>query len=369
MDILTPQPNTELDTTASDALALAGQAANRAAADHFLDDYRMIKAAQTLRRHSADLARFARFLRQVGRQTQRRDSHLGAGLITGADRLARFAADLPDVQKRLDLGAWRGVTWGLVAKFKEWLLEKGFAVRTINHSISTVRIYAEKSVQAGVLDDRDLVMIRTIGGYKSSEGKQVDEKRERTRRGCKKAQPILLKIEQAQRLKTERPDTPRGRRDALLMCLLLDHGLRAGEVEALAVASIDLGVEELHIYRPKTDTTGTHKLTRDTLKAASRYYEQDAMAIGSLMRGSRKGRAGRLTEAGMSTRAITARVRTLGEVIGVVGLSAHDCRHYAATYLAKVKRKGVNELMDIFGWTSAAMAVNYVESARVVELE
>lgn len=361
--------NAIIEQHSSSALHLAGQAANQSAATHLLDDYRRSKAAQTLRRHSADLARFAGYLFDIGQQTQTHDSELGSGLVASAARLAEFAADVPDVDQPLDLHAWRGVSWGLVAKFKEWLLHSGYSVRTVNHSISTTRIYAEKATQAGVLDSGELAMIRTIGGYRGAEQKHVDEKRDVTRRGHKKAESILLTIGQAEQLKTNHADNPRGRRDALLMHLLLDHGLRASEVAALTVTSLDLAAEELHIYRPKTDTSSTHKLTRGTLSAARCYYEQDAPAIGPLLRGSRKGAAGRLTDQKMSTRAITGRVKTLGESIGVAGLSAHDCRHYAATYLAKVKKKDVAELMDIFGWTSPAMAVVYVEQAKVVELE
>ena len=45
-------------------------------------------------------------------------------------------------------------------------------------------------------------------------------------------------------------------------------------------------------------------------------------------------------------------------------LSAHDCRHYCATDMA---RKGytLKKLMDWFGWTSPAMAMRYVESAEI----
>jgi integrase len=45
-------------------------------------------------------------------------------------------------------------------------------------------------------------------------------------------------------------------------------------------------------------------------------------------------------------------------------LSAHDCRHYCATDMA---RKGytIKKLMDWFGWTSPAMAMRYVESAEI----
>ncbi len=373
MDIFpAPQNPAQKDSPASQALALAGQAANRSAANYLLEDYRRSKAAKTLIRHAGDLARFARFLTEVGQKTQRHEAQLGAGLLAAADQMAHFAATLSDTEIRtpLDPAAWHGVTWGLVAKFKEWLLENGFAVRTINHSISTIHIYAEKVTQAGVIDEAELTMIRTISGYKLEEGRRVDEKREQTRRGHKKVTAVLPTRSQAERLKGEQRDTPQGRRDALLMCLLLDHGLRASEVVALTVESIDLEAEELYIFRTKTGTSGTHKLTRDTLTAARRYYEKDAPEEGLLLRSSRKGWAGQLTTGRMkTTRAITARVRTLGKQVGVKRMSAHDCRHYAATYLSKEKKKGVNELMDIFGWKSTAMAIGYVERATVVELE
>jgi integrase len=62
----------------------------------------------------------------------------------------------------------------------------------------------------------------------------VDSTRAPTRKGAKKAQPVSLTPEQAARLKAQ-PDTPQGRRDALLLGLLLDYGLRVGEVAGLQI--------------------------------------------------------------------------------------------------------------------------------------
>jgi hypothetical protein len=56
--------NNELTT--SMPTALAGQAANRVASSRVFDDYRSRKAANTLRRHDADLALFARLLEEAG---------------------------------------------------------------------------------------------------------------------------------------------------------------------------------------------------------------------------------------------------------------------------------------------------------------
>src|SRR5438034_10985201 len=99
------------------------------------------------------------------------------------------------------------------------------------------------------------------------EGRNVDQKREVTRVGTKKAEAVPLTQEQARALK-EQSNTPQGRRDALLMCLLLDHGLRCGEVAALTPESLNVSSGLLTFYRQKVDKVQTHRLTRDTLLAA-----------------------------------------------------------------------------------------------------
>ena len=73
---------------------------------------------------------------------------------------------------------------------------------------------------------------------------------------------------------------------------------------------------------------------------------------------------GELGEAGMSERAITARVGVLGRKLGIDGLSAHDCRHYWAT---KAARSGTDAfaLRDAGGWSSLAMPSRYVEAAAI----
>ena len=67
--------------------------------------------------------------------------------------------------------------------------------------------------------------------------------------------------------------------------------------------------------RQKVDKEQTHELTRDTLQAAIRYFER-ATPTDKLLMGSRK--SGQL-EGVMSERAITDRVRVLGEAVGLEG--------------------------------------------------
>jgi integrase len=74
-------------------------------------------------------------------------------------------------------------------------------------------------------------------------------------------------FEQAHALKAQ-PDTPQGRREALLMCLLIDHGLRVGEVAALHVGDFDLAKSEMVFYRAKVDKIQRHKLSAVSFSAA-----------------------------------------------------------------------------------------------------
>ena len=65
-----------------------------------------------------------------------------------------------------------------------------------------------------------------------------------------------------------------------------------------------------------------------------------------------------------ATRALTKRVELLGRPTGIEGLSAHDARHYWATFEAKSKTP-INRLMDVGGWSSPAMPLRYIEAAHI----
>lgn len=312
-----------------------GEAADRAAANNVFIDYTSRKAANTLRAQRADLARFANFLATVG-----------------VDEM-----DADELQSAPQ--HWQGVTWGIVEAFVKWQLGEGFAIGSVNRALSSIKTYAKLAAKAGVIETRDLMLIKMVSGYSQKEGKRVDERRDLTRIGWKKAEHTSLTPAQATQLK-EQPDTPQGRRDTFLMCLLLDHGLRVGEVAGLMVNNFDVRRGEMVFFRPKVDKTQTHKLTSDTLRALYAYLPH-APTTGKILHGSRKG--GKLG-GNMSTTAITQRVAFLGLQLGIAPLSAHDCRHYWATDAA---RNGTDAfaLRDAGGWSSIAMPARYVESAEI----
>ncbi len=312
-----------------------GEQANQAAARSRFADYRSRRAEHTLRRQDADLNLFHEFLELV---------HLNTGDLA------------------LDASAWRPVTWGLVETFVRWMVQEGYAVKTINVRLSTIKTYARLAAQAGTLTPQEYALIRSIQGYSRREQVRLDQKRSISRIGLKKAEPVLITPEQAAALK-QQPDTPQGRRDALMMCLLLDHGLRVGEVAALSVADFDLRSGTLRFFRPKVNKEQVHQLTDDTHGALRAYKSHgDMLSSGLILRRSK--RNDKLGDPGMSERAITGRVCVLGEKLGIHGLSAHDCRHFWATSAA---RHGTDPfaLQEAGGWASLAMPRRYIADNEI----
>lgn len=334
-------------------LEVAGQAANGAASTAVFDDYLSRKAVNTIRTQATALALFGEYLAAVG-----------------------VTLDCADLQ--YDPACWRGVTWGIVEGFVKWQLAQGYAIASVNNRLAHIKTYAKLATKAGTIPAQEYAMIRLVQGYGGKEAKRMDERRpvtriesftyERdgrtiTRQGVKKAEHVSLTKDQAKNLTDWMIYAgAQGRRDLLLMCLLLEHGLRVGEVAHLQVSDFDLAAGELRFYRPKVDKLQTHKLTANTLRAAIAYFEHDAPKDGRAIVGSTKG--GELTDTPMSERAITKRVAYLGQCIaGVDGLSAHDCRHYWATYWAD--KVSPFRLQEAGGWASLEMPRRYVEAAAV----
>ena len=319
-----------------------GQAANQAAAAGAFFDYRMTLAPNTLRRHRAALELFAEYLGEKGLRPKA----------------------LHD-----DPTDWRGITWGLVDGFYKWLLLQGYSVGSANVNLSTIKTYSGLAIKAGVMDPAESQLISTVRARSRRRDRQrIDEQRLQegipTRIGAKKAEPLLLSTTQAATLKNQ-PDTPQGHRDQLLMCLLLEHGLRVSEVASLRTADVDLQRGTFSVYRAKVDKRQMHRLSPKTMAAAQRYLTLDYTAIRNssptLMAGSTKN--GTLIGS-LSIRAIFNRVRLLGLQIGIMDLSPHDCRHTWAT-LASRAHTPLENLMDAGGWSSYAMPLRYIQASEI----
>ena len=326
----------------NDIMAEAGHAANEAAKEHVFKRALDGRAKNTERRKKADVDLFETFLQSAG---------------------------IPAAGLYGDPQAWRGVTWGVVEGFKIWMLNQGYAIASINSRLSTVRSYAELAAKAGAIADGENRLIASVRGYTHKEAVHVDERRKAnnlaTRIGHKKAQATAIPEELAERL-INQPNTPQGRRDSLLMCLLLEHGLRVSEVAILTRQSFDLKANTFSFYRPKVDVQQTHELSPNTRKAAGLYLKYDAPREGILWRKSHKGTGKLSTQLSeiSATRALTKRVELLGRKVDIEGLSAHDGRHFWATFEAR-HGTAMDRLQQAGGWKSLAMPMRYIADAEI----
>ncbi len=305
--------------TPTGSLEEAAHLADQVAAQDTFLRYRERKAPDTIRRHRADLDLFTHYLRAI------------PGTIKIGDLYN-------------DPFAWHAMTKGLVEGFVIWQRTEGYAIGSINMRLSTVKLYCKLAQGAGALDEEHAAMIRTVMGYRGQEGRRIDAQRPKTRVGAKKAHPTDLTVAQARAL-TAQPDTPQGRRDRVLMCLLLNHGLRCEEVQLLQVSAFDLETGLFRFEQPKVGQVLQHRMTDATHHAVARYLAHDH-PHGPLLYGSKQD--GTLCGA-MSKSAINQRVRFLGKKLGIDQLSPHDCRHFWAESAAQAGTD-LESLKQAGGW-------------------
>jgi integrase len=277
---------------------------------------------ETIRRQKTDLATFARFLASIGVQ----------------------AGDLYN-----DLSAWHGISAGLLEAFMQWQKLQGYAIGTINVRLATVKAYCHLAYDVGILDVDTHTHIQGVKSIQRKQARNIDARRETTRVGHKKAQAVEIPLEILPALKF--PATGfLAKRDALLMCLLLDHGLRVGEVVLLKRNQIHLRGRTLTFHRPKVDEPQTDRLTHDTYEAARAYLPTLPAKQESLF--------------DLAIISVQERVRTLGELVGIQGLSPHDCRHSWATRAAR-NGTPLERLKQAGGWSNIQTPLRYIKDSSI----
>jgi len=302
----------------SDVAALADEYARATRLERYHEGLR----DETIRRQKTDLATFTRFLHSIGVQ----------------------AGDFYQ-----DLNAWHGISAGLLEAFIEWQKLQGYSIGTINVRLATIKAYCHLAYEVGILDIDTHTHIQGVKGIQRKQARNIDARRPVSRVGYKKAQAVDIPLEMLYKLK--HPDTGfLARRDALLMCLLLDHGLRVGEIVILKRNQIALRARQITFYRPKVDEPQTDRLTDDTLAAARAYLPTLPAKQESLF--------------DLAITSVQERVRTLGELVGIQGLSPHDCRHSWATRAAS-HGTPLDRLKQAGGWSNLQTPLRYIKAAAI----
>ena len=270
-----------------------------------------------------------------------------------ADSFAEHGISISGEQLFYKPKSWAKITAVHLQTFIDHQLAQNFTPSTINVRLATLRRYARLAHKAGVLDTEQVGEITAVSNL-PTDGTQAT-----TRRGHKKATPILLTDEDAAYLKAPQTDHPQARRDALLMCLLLDHGLRASEAAALTWKHIDLASQTLTLPRTPPEVQA---LSADSWLALENYRHDypkgvlgpTAPLLLATTRALNNGRGGHLIpNTHLNRITVSKRVALLGKYLGYVRkkqvtrrghpatvttgtLSASDCRAY---WLAKLTQK------------------------------
>jgi integrase len=334
-----------------DALSRAGQAADKYVQATIFDDYHQKKARGTKETQMRDLALFSRFLAQIG--------------------IDRAVSDLYG-----DPAAWVGMTASLLVSFRKWLLymqphkageekAKGYRIGSVRRRMSTVKQYCRLASLSGAIPGEEWARIEAVKADSRAEGANVDADRERLgivpsitdrkeRATTVSWEEFTTLMHTTTGIKPYREhDETLSERDALLVCLLGEHGLRVGEVVALNVASINLRTNQIVIKRPKTHDDDVLPLLEATTEAARFYLPLLGEGGNRPLFEGYQGK--RITRQG-----IYERLRDLGRLVGIPNLSPHDLRHFFAKN-AFERGNPLNRLQRYGGWKSVHVPLRYAQ--------
>lgn len=321
-----------------DDLARSGATANYYARQRIFADYHEQTARNTQDRQKNDLLLFSTMLAEMG--------------------VNRSTDDLYH-----DALAWEGINYGHLKAFQKWLRDQGYAISSVNVSVTTIRRYCGLAYESGVLSHEAIDMIRTVKNYNRKVGQNIDMSREQTRKGEKKASPTYVPSTVLQQLRTPGTATPSRRRhdqalsarDQLLVCLFTEHGLRCSEIVNLNIEHFHMETREITVHREKTGDTETYELLPRAYEALLLYLSTQDRKTGPLFTGYGGKR--------ISRRAINKRIGELGERLHLEHLSPHDLRH---DWTKRAIRENSLDVIQVYGgWKSSAMPLHYAKTYGV----
>ena len=349
-----------------DSLQRDGSAAERAYRPRIFADYQSKKSEATRQAQQNDLKLFSQYLAACGLQRS-------------------------PVELYTDPNAWRGMNYALLEGYRTWLYYEqpeqkdgkrhGFAVRSVKRRISTVRTYSKLAYKSGVISLEEYQRNQIVETDSYGDGVNIDEHRKQLEITPhlveRKNAATVVKRPLAARLKKTSTPIARVRvhdqllveRDELLMCLLIEHGLRVSEIVNLNEGSIDLEEDTIHVKRSKNYSQGTLKLMAGTSAAAVRYLPLLQVYRATLPVLPEEthpqfplfyGYEGeRITRFG-----IYDRVRELGKQVGIKNLSPHILRNYWVQDAFRYRENSLDKIQQYGGWKSAIMPLYYAQQHR-----
>ncbi|MEM9773989.1 MAG: tyrosine-type recombinase/integrase [Chloroflexota bacterium] len=339
-----------------------GEIANSAAGQNTFEEYQKRKSSNTLLAQQSDLNLFLEFINAIYDKTEGSELEVSFRLYPN--------------QLYTDPAAWQLITHGLLTLYKNFLENEGYALSSINRSVSTIRKYASLATTAGYIQPTTNLQIQGVKGYLGAEAHHVDSNRDQTRKSSKKSDAVAIPRKVVKTLKSPEnyPENDMGLRDRLILCLLLDHGLRSSEVAGLDINQFDFEAGIMQVYRQKTNTTDRLYISNDTADALFDYLKNESIEaadhkIDQLLWSATKG--GRLRPKPMTRSGVSKVVSKYGKLMAVQfnipslsKLSAHDGRHQWATDVLASGAQ-IDQLQQAGGWKSPSMPLRYVNKRKV----
>lgn len=151
----------------------------------------------------------------------------------------------------------------------------------------------------------------------------------------------------------------RDKRDAAILSVLAESGLRAAELVALDVGDIDLDACLLQVRKGKGGKSRRVRFSVSTAAAVDRYMRARRTAILRPAEGPLwiSDRGKRLTYTGL-----VASLKARAAAAGVIGFHVHRLRHTAAVRWLRAGGSEVG-LRSHAGWTDNTMIARYVKTA------
>lgn len=145
-------------------------------------------------------------------------------------------------------------------------------------------------------------------------------------------------------------------RDAALIGVLYDTGMRASELADTLTENVNLDTGIIFIPKSKANRVRTVHLAASAVRYLDRYTRKPRANPDYLINGPR----GKMTRSG-----IYWAVRKVFEEVGVHGtIGAHDMRHTSASHVAAAGEMSESDAMHLYGWKDPDMWRLYSSQAR-----
>lgn len=248
-------------------------------------------------------------LAPTGRRSMRSLLNLSAGILTRGCEAEHWH--------------WAGLRYLHVAKVRAALLDRGYAVATINMTLAALKGMAQTAFNLQLLDAETLARIRAV--------KRVRGDSESAGRALSRAEVRLL-LEAAK----AHPHKSRRKRDRAVLLTLCGAGLRAGELVALTPADYDADTRTLTVRQGKGRKKRRIVVAPPVGRALSAWLK---VSTGQDCLFCRIHRSGSIMDKPLTTTGLTGILRQLQETAQLSPFTPHDLRR---TFITRLLEQGAD---------------------------